>query len=422
MQGSQPGNQKSSTSPRLLQRAHLVIPFTARRSKVRIGRGQQCQVAEYIIYDSLVACDLCNTDAKAGRQVVITVEGCSLHSGLNCFEDMSGITASYPDQAIRGHLGVAVRLRNLSTQSFSNEAAMLAHIKQLVTALPPGGELDQIERELRRLKAADHFNASDLRCLEEVIDLLALQQFAVADPDAYERVLEATFGHPGRKAEEARSKLKRNDLQPARLTRGSAANLQKAMRMLRELPDTVRYNPSVLPWNFPDRDTYIAALKTHYRGEADAGNTVHAGKLQLQFDRIHLDRRQLRLEDIVTNLGIPCVLPIYDHPAVAELNFTSPAAMRLIERGNHLPHGTMEGQFYLSPEVHQATVRTDPEHRRTNNHGMSRSPNPEDTTTITFRVLALWRPDAWQPIYRLWHQHGRDRLLTFPGQNQPGAG
>ena len=422
MQGSQPQVQKSSTSPRLLQRARLILPFTAKMSKGRIKRGQQCQVKEYIIYASLAPCDLCNTDAKAGRQVVIEVEGLTLHSGLNCLEDVSGITAAYLDQAIRGHLGVALRLRNLSSQSFPDEAAMVAHIEQLASSLPLGSERNQIDRELRRLKTANHFNASDLRWLEEVIDLLALRQFAVADPAAYERMLDAIFGHPGRKAEEARSKLKRDDLQPAKLTTSIAANLQKATRTLRELPATVRHNQAVLPWDFPDRDAYLAALEAHYRAEADAGNTVHAGKLQLQHDRIHLERRQLRLEDLLTNLGVPCVLPVYTHPAVTELNLTSPSGLRLLERGNLLPHGAMDGQFYLSPAEHQATVRTDPEKRRSNNHGMTRQPNPEDTTVIPFRGLALWRPDAWHPVYSLWYQHGRENLLTFPGQNQAGEG
>lgn len=404
---------------RLLQRARLAIPFTARMSKGRIRRGQQCQVTEYILYAAREACHLCHTDAKAERQVVIQVDGVSLRSGLNCLEDVSGITARYLEQAVRGHLGVAFRLRNLSDQSFSDEAAILAHIEQLASTLPLGSERQQIERELRRLKSANHFTASDLRWLEEVIDLLSLRQFAVADPAAYERMLEAVFGHPGAKANEARSKIKRDDLQVAKLTANNAANLQKAMRNLRELPATVRYNPAILPWDFPDRDAYIAALEAHHRAEADAGNTVHAGKLQLQYDRLHLERRPLRIEDILTNLGVPCVLPVYEHPSVTGLGFTSPAGLRLLERGNQLSHGAMEGQFYLSPEVHQATVRTDPEKRRSNNHGMTRPPNPEDTTVIPFRGLALWRPDAWHPVYSLWYQHGRENLLTFPGQGQP---
>ena len=406
---------------RLLQKARLFLPFTARISKGRIRRGQQCQVTEYILYAAREACHLCNTDAKAERQVVIQVDGHTLRSGLNCLEDVSGITTRYLEQAVRGHLGVALRLRNLSSQSFPDEAAMLAHIEQLASTLPLGSERNQIDRELRRLKAADHFNASDLRWLEEVIDLLTLRQFAAADPAAYERMLDAVFGHPGKKAEEARSRFKREDLLPARLTMGVAASLQKAMRTLREMPATVRHNPAILPWDFPDRDAYMAGLDAHHRAQADAGNTVHAGKLQLQYDRIHLERGQPRIEDILTNLGIPCVLPVYEHPAMTGLDLTSPQGLRLLERGNLLPHGAMEGQFYRSRVIHQATVRTDPENRRSNNHGMARTPNPEDTTTVTFRGLALWRPDAWHPIYSLWHQYGRENLLTFPGQSQPGA-
>lgn len=402
-------------TPRLLQRARLMIPFKARMSKGPVKRGQQCHLVQYILYASREACHLCHTDAKAERQVVVEAGGRTLHSGLNCFEDISGITARQLELFVKGHLGVALRLRNLSDEGFADESAMLSHIERLLDLLPKGTERNTVTSELRRLKAADHFTPPDLRWLEDVLDLLALLQLAKADPGAYARMVEAVFTHPSIKAEEARKRLLRDNVaNPARLSVFQAAELRKAIRAISELNITLHFTPAVRPWDFPDREAYMAGLAAHYRAEAEAGNTSQVGRLQLQHDLVHQGRRPPTIEDILTNLGIPCVLPVYEHPAIAALDLAGPRALRLVERGNRLPHGVLDDQFHHGGTLHQATVRTDPEGSRMNNRGVTRPPGPGDTTDIPFRGVAYWRPDPWYPVYSLWHAYGREQLHTFP--------
>lgn len=413
-------------TPRLLQKARLMLPFQARMSKGGVMRGQQCHLVEYILYASRNACNLCHTDAKAERQVVIEVDGRMLHAGLNCFEAVSGYSAKQLENMVKGHLGVALRLRNLSDEGFADEVTMLRHIEKLLNLVGPGSERDRMRAELSRLKAANHFTSRDLRYLEEVLDLLALLQFGKSAPDAYSRMVDAVFGQPGRQAEEARSKLDRYAVSnPARLSLSQAAELRKAMRVLLELQvvQLNQFNSGIRPWDFPDREAYIQALSEYYREQADAGTISQMGRLQAQYDLVHEGRRPPEAADILTNLGIPCILPVYDHPDIEALDLTGFQGLRLLERGNQLPRGAMDEQFYLSSEVYEATIRTDRERSRINNRGVTRPPEPGDTASVLYRALALWRPDAWHPVYSLWHEYGRETLLAFPklGQLEPGT-
>ncbi|WP_146160783.1 hypothetical protein [Deinococcus arcticus] len=406
-------------TPRLLQQARLLIPFTARMSKGQIRRGQVCHLVGYILYASRNACNLCYTDAKAERQVVIEVGGKTLHSGLNCFEDVSGITAKQLEMAVKGHLGVAMRLRNLSSDGFKDESAMLSHIEGLLHLVASPAERAHMTDELRRLRKANHFMPRDLRWLEDVLDLLALLQLAHRDWPAYARMIDAVFGEPGKRAEEARNRLTRVLLSnPAKLTVSQATELRRAMRVLLEFTPPVHFTPAVVPWSFPDREAYLAGLAAHYRQQAEAGHISAGGRLQLQHDLVHQGQRRPTAADLLTNLGVPCILAVYEHPTIEALDLFGFQGLRLIERGNLLPRGAMDEQVYVASAVHEAVVRTDPERRRTSNSGVTHPPGPGDTTSVPFRAAALWRPDAWCPVYTLWHQHGRERLLTFPALTQ----
>lgn len=400
-----------------LQKARLSIPFTVRMSKGRLRRGQQCHLIEYILFASRQDCDLCGTSYKAERQVIIEHDGGRMHSGLNCLEDVSGISAKQLEHAVKGNLSIALKLRNLSRTGFTDEVAMIRKLREVVEGVGQNKEVPQIAQELARMEAQPHFRRDDLQRLEHVIDHLALLRFAHENPAGYRLMLDAVFNHPGPRAKEALINLRRDQFnKPAGLRVFQSVALQKAMRTIREPFNPTLQTPEVHPWAYGSREAYHGALRSHYTQRADEGQLTGTGPLQLQHDFIHLERRRVTPADLFTNLTVPCVYPLYDTPDIREQNLPNPQSLRLIERANRLESGSLTEQVYVSDQLHSAVVRTDPERARWTNRGLKPA-LPEDTTSAGYVAFAVWRPDPWHATYAQWQQYGRDTLLTFPTLN-----
>lgn len=137
-------------------------------------------------------------------------------------------------------------------------------------------------------------------------------------------------------------------------------------------------------------------------------------RMQVQYDLVHQSAQGLRVADVVTNLSVPVVLPVYQHAQILGLQLEGSGARRLLEVSNRLPRFSLDEQWVESSVVHQATVRTDRQHYRLNSQGRERPPRAEDTLEVTYRCLAYWRPDSWHSVYALWLAHGQEKLMTFP--------
>ena len=408
--------EASQKQKQVLQKARLSITFIARNSKGPINKGKSYQISEFILYDTREKCDLCTQNDQAKRQVVITRENASFRSGLNCLEDVSNITSKQLEKAVEDHIGIAIRLSNSYQNKFTDETEMLTHIESMVNDIEQEEEKRIIITELQRMQGLSHFKEREVNWLQEVIDLLALSRFAKNNEDGYDRLIEATFEYPGETAEQIRNGLIKESLKQKQITASQAGKLKRALKKLRELRPTTLFNESIQPWKYPDHSSYIDALRNHYTNQAEQGYIDRKGyiRLQEQYDLIHHDRETPEPEDLLTEVGIPCIFPIYRHAEIRSINFTSPVSLRALENRNRLPINTMQNQFHLSGVDHVAEIRTDNPNKRINNHGKISTPDPHDTKTITYQCLALWRSDRWYPIYSLWYTHGREQLLMFP--------
>lgn len=408
-----------------LKQAQVRMSFQARRTKGPVTLGEMYQVTSFTLFDSRVACDLCGRPHQPERQVKLDTEAGEVRAGLTCLHQVSGITAARMDKAVDGQIGLAVRVRSMLSQvkgapvSFEDSRETLDHLQsaaQSILAGSPQGpsilnEIATIREHIETRTIEDR----QVKRLHELMDFLAYLKDAQEDAERHQARVQALRSDPANSTtvRQLVAALSSVPLErPESLTPEQVQQVKEALQELSKLRLPSLHTPQVDPKDFPSKATYLEALEAHYRQMVYEGRELR-GNLQAQYDMVHFDSDRYPFDesDLLGGLTLPCVVPVYIHPAIDRINPDSTKARGFLSAR----HQNREISFYPSGRKHPREVRTDKPDKRRDRHGRERVANTEKRKAVMCWFIAYWVPDAWHPVFPLWKAYGdRETLLKFP--------
>ncbi|TSA79969.1 hypothetical protein FNU79_17165 [Deinococcus detaillensis] len=408
-----------------LKQAQVHMPFQVKCSKGPVTLGEMCQVTSFTLFDSRVACDLCGRSHQPERQVRFDTATGEVRAGLTCLHQVSGITATRMDKAVDGQIGLAVRVRNMLSRSkgvptsFKNSLETLDHLlteaRTILEGVLQGSRiLDEITaiREDINTKALED---RQVKRLHELMDFLAYLSDAQDDPERHQARVQALRLDPAARTEVQQLVTALSSVsldRPETLTPRQVQQVKEALQELVKFQLPSLHTPEVDPKDFPTEAAYLEALESHYQLKVYKGEELR-GNLQAQYDMVHFDNDRYPFDegDLLGGLTLPCVVPVYKHPAIDRINPDGRRARDFLSLRHHIK----EVSFYPSGRNQLCEVRTDKPDKRRDKHGRARLARTEKRKTVTCWFIAYWVPDPWQPVFSVWKAHGgREALLKFP--------
>ncbi|WP_216329723.1 hypothetical protein [Deinococcus aestuarii] len=403
-----------------LRQAQVNVPFQARRSKGRVVQDSPYRVTSFTLFASREACDLCDRPHQAERQVRIDTGDGEVRAGLTCLRQVSGITERRMEKLAEGQAGIALRVHRLVGGTFEDTREMIERLRAgaeyLLAGTRHGEQILQDLAGIQHRAGQAAIGDGDVERLRQLTDYLVLLQDARAHPEFHRARVQALLEDPAPGASAHTADLARLPLTtPEALTVDDVQRLRRAMREVGRLQLPARHTPEVNPEDHPSREAYQEALGQHYTRMVRAGQPL-GSTLQGQYDLVHFDSwgRRVALDDLVGMLKLPCVVPVYDHPALQrpELQLDGAQALRLLERRTGQ---AMRERFCASGTRRLVEIRRDHPDRRADDRGRERPARPEDRVPVPCWFVGFWLEDPWSPVFPLWQAHGgRAALLAFP--------
>jgi len=237
---------------------------------------------------------------------------------------------------------------------------------------------------------------------DDISDLDALISFQYEhryDRDLFEARWRALKTHPNRRSRKSewQSVQKMVDQnQRDDLTLGDFRAIRNVLTEIYGSAVKLR-NPEVDPADFSTKKAYEDALYEHYCTKADIMRDPQVNYHFIE-DKSYLENLYQALDDLPLVLAVSSYHLVKQKLATYELKNT--ATLRRLT-GNQI-------RFYVSREIRLEELKC--RSRKEDKKGKYRVFRQK----MHYIVIALWRPDVWQPAYNEWHKYGRNALESLP--------
>lgn len=237
---------------------------------------------------------------------------------------------------------------------------------------------------------------------DDISDLDALISFQYEhryNHDLFEARWRALKTHPNRKSRKSewQSVQKMVDLnQRNNLTLGDFRAIRNVLVEIHGSTVKLR-NPGVNPADFSTKKDYEDALAEHYCTKADIMRDPHTNYHFVK-DASFLENLSQAINDLPLLLAVSSDYPVKQKLGVYDLKNT--AVLKRLT-GNQL-------RFYVSREMRLGELKC--KSKEEDKNGRYRTVKRK----MYYIVIALWRPDGWQPAYNEWRKYGRNALESLP--------